>query len=158
MSRPFFFSIITFFKSEENLQEWIGSSRLVKWKKGQVSMQNFHNFPIEGRTKARTLYQCLFILSCSNSESFSIWIYWVKLKLNLFQKRSFLLTKIGLRNQCCFHLYFDSYLWSSFEYKNWWENSAKAEQFVFISEQSAKHHNFCSYHHCLSSCSSVQNK
>ena len=33
-------------------------------------------------SKARTLYQCPFILSCLNSESFFIWIYWVKLKLN----------------------------------------------------------------------------
>jgi hypothetical protein len=55
-----------------------------------------------------------------------------------------------------FHLYFDSYLWSSFEYKKMVRELSKivhkfteAEQFVFISEQSAKHHDFCSYNRPL---------
>ena len=67
--------------------------------------------------KARTLYRRPFILSCSNSEFFFHLNLLSKAKIELSSKELLFLTKIGLRNQCCFHLYFDSYLWSSFEYK-----------------------------------------
>jgi hypothetical protein len=67
--------------------------------------------------------------------------------LNSAQKEILFLTKIGLRNQFCFHLYFDSYVWSSFEYKKLVRELSKkahkfteAEQFVFIYEQIAKKH------------------
>ena len=109
------------------------------------SIQKYQSLSPFNIAKARTLYRHPFIFSCLNSESFSIWIYWVKHKLNLAQMRSLFLTKIGLRNQCCFHLYFDRYFWSSFEYKKMVRELSKivhefteAEQFVFISEQSSQ--------------------
>ena len=40
---------------------------------------------------------------------------YMKLGVELSKKEIPFLTKIGLRKQ----FYFDSYLWSSFEYKNW---------------------------------------
>ena len=67
------------------------------------------------------------------------------MQVELSSKEILFLTKIGIRNQCCFHLYFDSYLWSSFEYKKLVRELSKkvkkfseTEQFVIIFEQSAQ--------------------
>ena len=40
-----------------------------------------------------------------------------KLRVELSKKEIFFVTKIGLKKDVVFIFYFDSYLWSSFEYK-----------------------------------------
>ena len=62
---------------------------------------------------------------------FTVFSFFVDLKT---WKRKLFCTKIGLRKQW----YFDSYLGQVLNTKNWWENSAKMLQFVFISELSAQ--------------------
>ena len=65
-----------------------------KFEEPTGSISNLRPIILVGPVTARTLEWCPFILRCSNSESFSIWIYWVKRKLNSAQKRSFFLPKL----------------------------------------------------------------
>ena len=55
-------------------------------------------------------------------ELLKFWIFFYlnllsKAQVELCSKEILFFAEIGLRNHCCFHLFFDSYLWSSYEYK-----------------------------------------
>ena len=84
---------------------------------------------------------------------FELLKFWIFFHLNLLSKAQVELSSNEIpfsyqnwtKKLMFFHLYFDSYLWSSFEYKKMVRELSKivhkfteAEQFVFISEQSAK--------------------